>query len=103
MNLKHAALGFVTCFLVTLPALAGTVGVFRVADGQIVEVSDDGSTVVLEASAFRKLKLKAKDGDQVILDGGRWTVVNATAKDEPLKLTSDLARDEVTLVPDEVE
>ena len=100
MNLKHATLGFVTCFLVTLPAIAGTVGVFRVAEGQIVEVSDDGSTVVLEASAFQKLKLKAKNGDQVILDGGRWTVVHATAQDEPLKLASDLVREEVTLVPD---
>lgn len=100
MNLKHIAYGFVTCFLVTSPAIAGTVGVFRVADNQIVEVSDEGATVVLESSAYEKLKLKAQNGDQVILDGGRWTVVNVTAKDEPLKLASDLIQEEVTLLPD---
>ena len=72
MNLKHATLGFVTCFLVTLPAIAGTVGVFRVADGQIVEVSDDGTRILVEKEAFKKLKLKAKEGDTVILDGTSW-------------------------------
>jgi hypothetical protein len=103
MNLKQTALGFVTAFLVTLPAMAGTVGVFRVADGQIVEVSDDGSTVVLEATAYNRLKLNAKNGDQVILDGGRWTVVAAPVQGEPMKLTSDLVQEQVALVPDESE
>ena len=104
MNLKQTALGFVTAFLVTLPAMAGTVGVFRVADGQIVEVSDDGSTVVLEDKAYNRLKLNAKDGDQVILDGGGlWTVVTAPVQGEPMKLSSDLVQEQVALVPDESE
>lgn len=74
MNLKNSALGFVISLFVGLPAIAGTVGVFRVTDGQIVEVSQDGTRVLVEKEAFTKLKLKAQEGDIVILEGTSWTL-----------------------------
>jgi hypothetical protein len=92
MKLKLAALGFGTSLAVALAAQAGTIGVFRIADGQIVEISEDGTQVLVENAAFKKLKNKAKHGDKVVLDGIKWTL--AKNSDEIMTLQSEVVDNE---------
>ena len=86
MKLKFAALGFGASLVVTLAAQAGTIGVFRVADDQIVAVSSDGAQILVEKEAFGKIKSKAKQGDKVVLDGTQWTLAKNAGKASKLQV-----------------
>jgi hypothetical protein len=85
VDMKTTAIGL-CALLFTTQALAGTIGIFRIADDKIIAVSDDGTKVVLDSEAFREINSKAEVGDELILDGGRWQVMEKKTDLKSLKV-----------------
>lgn len=74
MKLTVVIFGFLAGLFTTTSAQAGTVGVFRVAEDKIVEVTNDGGQIFIEPSAFDSLQRRAVMGDIVSIGDSNWII-----------------------------
>jgi hypothetical protein len=98
MKFRNVAIAFIACFASTLFAHAGTVGVFRVADGQILDVSDNGSQILIDQDAFASIQTEVNVGDTVVIEESNWKVISESKGNLKLSLDSNEAAD-IELVP----
>jgi hypothetical protein len=98
MKFRNVAIAFIACFASTLSAHAGTVGVFRVTNGQILDVSDNGSQIMIDQDAFSSIQTEAKVGDTIVIEESNWKVTAGSKDTLNLSLESNEPA-EIELVP----
>jgi hypothetical protein len=96
IKLSFAIFGLVASLLTTWTAQAGTVGVFRVAEDQILDSTSDGAQIFLEQTVFEDLARKVNSGEIVTIGHSNWVLDSGSQ--EHLMLVSESATSAEMLV-----